>query len=184
MPYVLHYHRKLLYFNVSLVFIKMYTNITKNPLRTFLCLNCLKNKNIKAWPKKWVLIKKKSVNEITANTSMSSPNNSYKRGISNHCSDAITEATSIGQLVNTIHIKPSQSQFHESFHQDGWTCNTVYALFWNTILKYGKPALAFSINFLHAGSFPRFASSTTSQIPGVVQPLEELPVHHMLSMMT
>ena len=26
--------------------------MAKNPLRTFLGLNCLKNKNIKAWPKK------------------------------------------------------------------------------------------------------------------------------------
>ena len=36
----------------------VYTNIAKNPLRTFLGLNREKNKNIKAWPKKGVLIKK------------------------------------------------------------------------------------------------------------------------------
>ena len=36
----------------------MYTNIAKNPLRTFLGLNREKNKNIKASPKKGVLIKK------------------------------------------------------------------------------------------------------------------------------
>lgn len=45
---------KLLYFNVSIVFLTyMYTHIAKNPLKTFLGLNRKKNKNIKASPKKW-----------------------------------------------------------------------------------------------------------------------------------
>ena len=37
----------------------MCTTIAKNPLRTYLGLNCYENKNSKAWPKMGVLIRKK-----------------------------------------------------------------------------------------------------------------------------
>ena len=53
--YVLHYHRKLLYFNISviyIIYIHRERDIAKNPLRTFLGLNHEEKKNIKAWPKK------------------------------------------------------------------------------------------------------------------------------------
>ena len=43
------------FYDLSYVCI-LYTNIAKNPLRTFLGLNFGKNKNIKAWPKKGVII--------------------------------------------------------------------------------------------------------------------------------
>ena len=42
----------------------MYTNIAKNPLRTFLGLNREKNKNIKALPKKRSSYKKKCTSAI------------------------------------------------------------------------------------------------------------------------
>ena len=59
MLYVVHCHRKLLYFNVSIIYIiYIYVDIAKNPQRTFLGLNREKNKKIKGWPKKGVLIKK------------------------------------------------------------------------------------------------------------------------------
>ena len=39
----------------------MYVDEAKNPIRSFLGLIPLENKNIKAWPKQGVLMKKKSV---------------------------------------------------------------------------------------------------------------------------
>ena len=59
MLYVLIGNYYILIFLESLLY--MYTNIAKNPLRTFLGLNREKNKNIKACPKKRSSYKKKRV---------------------------------------------------------------------------------------------------------------------------
>ena len=65
MLYAVHCHRKLLYFNVSIIYIiYIYADIAKNPLRTFLGLNRKKIRTSRLGRKKGVLIKKKSVATI------------------------------------------------------------------------------------------------------------------------
>ena len=62
MLYLVHCHRKLLYFNVSIMYIiYIFVDIAKNPLKTFLGLNRTKKKNIKASPKKRSSYEKKGV---------------------------------------------------------------------------------------------------------------------------
>ena len=60
----------------------MYTNIAKNPLRTFLGLNRKKNKNIKASPKKRSSYKKKSVAQEQASKWSSEAGNEQVSGAS------------------------------------------------------------------------------------------------------
>ena len=59
---MLYINKENYYIVVSLEFVSclicVCANMAKNPLRTFLGLNHDKNKNMKAWPKKGILMKK------------------------------------------------------------------------------------------------------------------------------